>query len=124
MLRNRITPREHTYRVHRASVLPEIVWIEPDPRCWRLPPGVLGWGVAHRPQYRMGQLSHIDCFAVTWADHVEWHPWRSVDGVWLFIDPAITLPTWDRVHATIRSGTATVFRESMNMEWRLGRIRY
>ncbi len=123
-MRHRITDWENNPGAHRDRELPDIVWIGPRPRRWRLPPGSLGWGVAHRPQYRVGQLSHVDWFAVTWTDHAVWRPWRSVDGVWLFVEPTfgVTLATWDRVHATGWPGTSTVFRESMDMEWRLGCI--
>ncbi len=112
-------PRTRGYRG-----LPDIVWIGPGPRHWRLPAGALGWGLAHSPRQRMGQLTHIDWVPVPWADHTQWRPWCPVDGTRLFVRPSLVIivATWDIVHATGRPGTSTVLRESMDLEMRLGCI--
>ena len=43
-MRHRITDWENNPGAHRDRELPDIVWIGPRPRRWRLPPGSLGWG--------------------------------------------------------------------------------
>ncbi len=102
--------------------LPVIFWVSTTPRDWRLPSGVLGWGLVHNRWRRLGMLSHFDWVPVRWSDHKLWRLWCVVDGVRLFVDGAAeaSLGRWDEVHAIAQPGGALVLRESLDIERHLG----
>lgn len=102
--------------------LPEIVWMGPPPRSWRLPKGAVGWGLTHSAWHRMGQLSHMDWVPIMWTDDNGWLLWSTIDAIPLFVDPSLVdvLTAFDKVHSTGQPGRTMILRESMDLELHLG----
>ncbi|MCL4495352.1 MAG: hypothetical protein M1294_11145 [Firmicutes bacterium] len=115
-------PQKRRQGRRRQKDLPKICWTSTNPSEWRLPPGAVGWGLAHSRWHRLGMLSHLDWFPVSWSDQRAWLVWCRVNGVLVFADfeVADSLSRLSTVHAIARPGGPVVLREALSIEGNLG----